>query len=374
MLILDLIIFTIVLSSVVIVHEFGHFFFAKKMGVKVEEFGIGFPPKIWKKNKGETEYFVGAIPFGGLNKIYGMDDIDDEKDKDPKSYESKGPIAKSLICLGGIFMNLIFAFVLFYGLLVSSSFQMSQNMILSDYRFPFGEQKNYPFVTSVLDETPAQKIGIKAKDIVVSLNGIEVSGVNEFDKSIEDNSGKEVVLGIMDNKTKEIKQIKTTLSSDKEKALGVYFGEISFISYNSFPEKVFSGIMHSFNILDYSFSVLGNLIKYSFEEKTAEPLSYSMTGPVGIYAITKVMSKDGIFQIINLIAILSLALALSNLLPLPALDGAKFLYIILGTINKKVFSKKLEMAIESFGMYFLIGLAILIVFKDFIQFKDIIFK
>ncbi|MDD5752653.1 MAG: site-2 protease family protein [Candidatus Pacebacteria bacterium] len=372
MLIFDLIIFAIVLSSVVIVHEFGHFFFAKKAGVKVEEFGIGFPPKIWKKVKNGTEYFIGVIPFGGLNKIYGMDGFDDEKDKDPQSYESKGPIAKSLICLGGVFMNLIFAFVLFYILIIYSSFHMSQNMILSDYSFPFGKQENYTYITKVYDDTPAQESGINIKDAIVSLNGEKILNVEEFDKKINENVGQDIVLGVMDIKTKQTKDVNVSLSGDGEKILGVAFGQVSLIDYSD--DKLFCGIAHSINILDYSFNVLGNLISYSFKNKTAEPLSYSMTGPVGIYAVTKVMAQDGLFQVVNLIAILSLALALSNLLPLPALDGAKFLFIILATVNRKVFSKKLEIAIETFGMYFLIGLAIVIIFKDFIQFKDIIFK
>jgi len=372
MLILDLLIFTIVLSSVVMVHEFGHFYFAKRAGVKVEEFGLGFPPKIWKKVKNGTEYFIGAIPFGGLNKIYGMDEIDDEKDKDPQSYEAQGPVAKSLICLGGIFMNLIFAFILFYILIFSSGFKMSQNMVLDNYSFPFGEQQKYTYITTVYDNTPASQAGIKAKEAIVSFNGNLLSSSNEFDELANNNIGKEVTLGIMDVNTRQVRDVSILLSQDKEIPLGIAFGEISFIDYNN--SKLFSGIEHSINILDYSFRVLGHLISYSFEHKTAEPLGYSMTGPVGIYAVTKIMAKDGIFQIVNLIAILSLALALSNFLPLPALDGAKFLFIILATLNKKVFSKKLEIAIESFGMYFLIGLAIVIVFKDFIQFKDIIFK
>ncbi|HNP79363.1 MAG TPA: M50 family metallopeptidase [Candidatus Pacearchaeota archaeon] len=372
MLILDLIIFAIVLSSVVIVHEFGHFFFAKKTGVRVEEFGIGFPPKIWKKVKNGTEYFIGAIPFGGLNKIYGMDEIDDEKDKDPQSYESKGPLAKSLICLGGIFMNILFAFILFYVLLFSSSFQMSQNMILSDYSFPFGDQEKYPYITKVYENTPAAQAGINAKEAIISLNNQKILSSDQFDQEIDNNVGKEVSLSLMDIKSKEIRNITIQLSDDKDKPLGVSFGEISIIDYKD--NKLFSGVAHSINILDYSINVLGELISYSFKNKTAEPLSYSMTGPVGIYAVTKVMAQDGLFQIVNLIAILSLGLALSNFLPLPALDGAKFLFIILAMFNKKIFSKELEIKIETFGMYFLIGLAIVIIFKDFFQFKDIIFK
>jgi regulator of sigma E protease len=216
MLILDLLIFSIVLSSVVMVHEFGHFYFAKRAGVRVEEFGIGFPPKIWKKVKNGTEYFIGLIPFGGLNRIYGMDDIDDEKDKDPQSYEAQGPVAKSLICLGGIFMNLIFAFLLFYILISSSGFQMSQNMVLKDYSFPFGEQQKYTYVTKVYDNTPASQAGIKVKDAIVSFNGKQLSSSDEFDELANDNIGKEVVLGVMDVNTKQTRDVSVLLSEDKE--------------------------------------------------------------------------------------------------------------------------------------------------------------
>ncbi len=373
MLIVDLIIFIVVLNSVVIVHELGHFFFAKKTGVRVEEFGIGFPPKLWKKAKNGTEYFIGLIPFGGLNKIYGMDEISDEKDEDPHSYEGKGPLAKSLICLGGVFMNLVFAAILFYILIASSSFQMSQDMVLSQYHFPFGEQKNYPFIAEVYENTPAASAGIQPKDIILAVNGKDTANNEILSLEIENNLGKEVSLTILDKQTKEIEEIKVTLSADKEKPLGIAYGKTAFINYNTLSEKVFSGFLHSWNILDYSFNVFGSLIGYSFENRTAKPLAYSMTGPVGIYAITKIISQEGWFQTINLIAVLSLALAFSNLLPLPALDGAKFLFIVLGVVNKKVFSKKLEMAIEQAGMFLLVFLAIFMVFKDFMQFKEIIF-
>jgi regulator of sigma E protease len=373
MLIIDLIIFIVVLSSVVIVHEFGHFFFAKKTGVRVEEFGIGFPPKLWKKVKNGTEYFIGLIPFGGLNKIYGMDEMDEEKDRDPHSYEGRGPLAKSLICLGGVFMNLVFAVLLFYILIASSSFQMSQNMVLSQYRFPFGEQKNYPLIVEVYENTPASSAGIKAKDIVVAVNGKDTANNNVLDSETESNLGKEISLTVLDGRTKETKELKVVLGEDEEMSLGIGYGKMAFINYNTGSEKALSGFLHSWNVLDYSFNVFGSLIGYSFENRTAKPLAYSMTGPVGIYAITKVISQDGWFQTLNLIAVLSLALAFSNLLPLPALDGAKFLFIVLGVINKKVFSKKLEIAIEQAGMFLLIFLAILIVFKDFVQFKEIIF-
>ena len=304
MLIVDLIIFIIVLSSVVIVHEFGHFFFAKKTGVGVEEFGIGFPPKIWKKVKNETEYFIGLIPFGGLNKIYGMDEINEEKLNDPRSYESKGPAVKSLICLGGIFMNILFAAVLFYILIISSSFQMSQNMILSQYQFPFGEQKNYPLVVEVYENTPAALAGIKPQDIILSINGKDVVNSDILSTETENNLGKEVKLRIMDSQTKQTKDLLLVLNEDKEKPLGVGYDQMAFINYNTLSEKVFCGFLHSWNILDYTANVLGYLINYSLENKTAKPLAYSLSGPVGIYAVTKMISQEGLFQLVNLIAVI----------------------------------------------------------------------
>jgi len=373
MLIIDLIIFIIVLSSVVIVHEFGHLFFAKKTGVGVEEFGIGFPPKIWKKVKNGTEYFIGLIPFGGLNKIYGMDEIDEEKLNDPRSYENKGPIVKSLICLGGIFMNVIFAAVLFYILITSSSFQMSQNMILSQYHFPFGEQKNYPLVVEVYENTPAALAEIKPQDIILSINGKDVANSDILTAEIENNLGKEVRIKVMNGQTKETKDLAVTLNEDKEKSLGIVYSQIAFISYNTLSERAFCGFLHSWNVLDYTVNILGYLINYSLDNKTVKPLAFSMSGPVGIYAVTKVVSQEGLFQLINLIAVLSLGLAFSNIIPIPAFDGAKFLFIILNTINKNVFSKKFEIVVEQVGMFFLIFLAIFIFFKDFFQFKEIIF-
>ncbi|MFA5013882.1 MAG: M50 family metallopeptidase, partial [Candidatus Paceibacterota bacterium] len=340
MFIFDILIFLFILGIVVMVHELGHFLGAKLSRVKVEEFGIGFPPRIWKKQVGETLYVVGATPFGGYNKIYGMDEIDPEKDKDPKSYEAKGPVAKSLICLGGVIMNLLFAVLLFYFLVIGSGFKMSQNMILDNYKFPFGTQEDHPLLVAVDSNSPAEAAGLKPRDVILSINGKTMNTADDLGAEVDANLGKSIQITYYNLDTRvtaETSVIPRTQISATEGPLGVGLGNMSFLEYKTVSDKLLCGFEHTYNFVDYSLRAMGSLIGSSVKERSVEPLANSMTGPVGIFAITKVVSREGLVAIINLVALLSIALGVSNLLPIPAMDGAKFIYVILETINKKVF-------------------------------------
>ncbi|HRR94952.1 MAG TPA: M50 family metallopeptidase [Candidatus Paceibacterota bacterium] len=377
MFIIDILIFFIIFSLVVFVHEFGHFLGARLTNVKVEEFGIGFPPKIWKKKIKETEYFIGALPFGGYTKIYGMDDIDDEKDKDPHGYEKQGPWAKALICLGGVIMNIIFAAFIFYFLIASSGFKMSQVMILEDYKFPFGEQVNYPLIIEVDENSPAALAGLKSRDVIMKINGEEVKSLEQFSKTIETLRGKSAVLTIIDGQTqifKEVTLVPRIEEVEGEGPVGIGLTEMAYINYKTWPDKIFCGFEHAYNYMDFSVRALGSMIAESVREKNIQPLADSMSGPVGIFAVTKVVSREGIVALINFVALLSVALGISNLLPIPAMDGAKAIFVFLEAINKKIFNKNLLAQLEKYGILFLIILAIAMVFKDFFQFKDIILK
>lgn len=372
MFLIDLIVFLIVLGIVVFVHELGHFVAAKTSGVKVEEFGLGFPPRIWKKTIGETQYFIGAIPFGGMTKVFGMDEMDPEKDKDPKAYDNKSGWKKLWICGGGIIFNLIFAVFVFYALVSFSGFRTEQSLIFSGYHFPFGSQTDQISVVHIGEGSPVKEAGLKVGDVIMTINGKDVSSYDNFSKTVLDNKGKEVILGLKDGR--EATVTPRVEYPANEGPLGLGLREVAVITYPSVPEKVFVGFLHTYNITHYSLVAMGQLIYYSVANKSLETIAYSMTGPVGIYAITKLTLAKGLYDTFNLIAILSIALGVSNLLPIPAMDGAKLIYVVLESANRKVFSKDLQMRIETFGAFFLIALAIFIVCKDFIQFKDIIFK
>jgi regulator of sigma E protease len=372
MFLIDLIVFLIVLGVVVFVHELGHFVAAKTSGVKVEEFGLGFPPRIWKKTIKGTQYFIGAIPFGGMTKVFGMDEMDEKKDKDPEAYENKNVWKKLWICAGGIVFNLIFAVFVFYVLVFISGFKVEQPLIFSGYHFPFGSQTSQILIAHVDKDSPAEKAGLKVQDVILTLNGENVLGYDNFSKAVLENKSKTVSLGLKDGRTVFVAP--RDVYPPTEGPLGLGLREVAVLTYSAPMEKAFVGFLHTYNITHYSVVAMGELIYYSIVNKSAETIAYSLTGPVGIYAITKVTIAKGLYDVFNLIAILSIALGVSNLLPIPAMDGAKILYLGLQSANKKVFSKELQMRIETFGAFFLIALAVFIVFKDFIQFKEIIFK
>lgn len=362
--ILSILIFCVIIGVVITVHELGHFLGAKATGVIVEEFSIGFPPFIWKKEIGGTKYSLGIIPLGGYNKIYGMDEIDKEKDKNSGSYESKGFWAKFLICIGGVVMNIFLAAFLFFIYLSFSGFSTTQPLVFSDYKFPFGEQENHIMVLGT-DEGSIAQDKLMEDDIILSVNGEGVDSTNLNGLLQQENVELEV---LNDDEVRTI-----LITKEKEELLGFSYRDVCSLSYDSVPEKIFSGFLHSYNYADYSLVVMGRLIEYSFQEQSIDPMASSVAGPVGIFAVTKLTVSQGLLALINLTALISLALGITNLLPLPALDGAKCIYLFLQIFSPKIFTKEKQMYIEQFGFVFLICLAVVITFKDFFQFKDIIF-
>ncbi len=363
MFLIDIIVFFLILGIVVLVHEFGHFIAAKKTGVPVNEFGIGFPPKLWKKKKGETEYFIGAIPFGGLCAL------EDENSEEESVYDSKGFFQKLWICGGGIIMNILFASLIFYFLIGFSGFSFTQGLMFNDYEFPFGNQNNYPTILAIEEGSPAEKSGLEPGDYIISING---ASFNDFQSIIEENKGQEVILETGNGKI--INVVPRVDHPEDEGPLGVVLGNTAVVNYDGFINRSLVGFLHSYNIMDYTFSSLGSLLSYAIKNNSPEVIGQSLAGPVGIFAITKITLSQGFYEIINLIAILSVAVGITNLLPIPAMDGAKIIFTFLERINNKVFSKKLQIRAESYGFVFLMLLAIVLVIKDFIQFKDIIFK
>ncbi len=381
---LSVIAFILILGFLVLSHEFGHFIVAKKSGVKVEEFGIGYPPKIFGVKKGETVYSINAIPFGGFVRLYGEGEEDGKYLKDSRSFNAKSAINRALIISAGVVMNFLVAVVIFYSLLSFSGFT-SQQYLIFDYHFPFGEQQNFPLILFVAKNSPAEKIGINPKDIVLSgaLNSesqevgrIEFKNTEQFIKFVNSNKGKEIFLRVKNLKAEEVKELSVVPRAsppEGEGSLGVGLGDIAEIKYGTVLEKTTVGFLHSLNLAHYSVVALGHLIKTSFKEASIEPLSSSVVGPVGILAITKLTLKEGAIAVLNLIALISLALVIMNILPFPALDGGQLIFIAIEGIIKKRIPLNIERKINLVGFAILILLLVVVTYKDIIQFKGILF-
>jgi regulator of sigma E protease len=239
----------------------------------------------------------------------------------------------------------------------------------------FGSIVRFPMVAGVFKDTPAQAAGLENRDVILSANGISFSSSQQFMNFISDNQEKEVTLDLENSRTRRQKEVKVTLGkeSDQNQALGVALMDTALLSYKTPLEKASAGFLHAFNITHFSFAMIGEIVSTSIAEKNTDLLGTSFVGPVGIYAVTKIMVDQGWFEIFNFLAIISLALATTNILPIPAFDGGKIVFIILQAIDKKRFSLQMQARVEQTGAIILIGLAVLITAKDLWIFKGIIF-
>lgn len=375
---LFIIVFIFILGFLIIAHELGHFLTAKKAGVGVEEFGIGFPPRIWKKKKGETIYSINAIPIGGFVKLFDEEGIKEEEGISPRSFYKKSPGVKIGVIAAGAIANFLIATIIFYFLLIQGGFSFNLGLFSDyDYRFPFGEQENFVAISAVLENSPAGEAGIKPSSLIISANQEKFENTESFIRFIDQNRGKKISLELKDLITEEEKTFEVVPRQDppeKEGALGISLTRMTQLKYVRFVDKITSGFLHSFNFAHLTLSSFGHLIGESVKERDVEPITSAVVGPIGILALTKITVEAGIIEVLTLMAFISLALAVVNFFPIPALDGGKILLIVIETLTRKKIPLKVEHNINLAGFIFLIGIMILVAYKDIIQFGEFIFK
>lgn len=348
----SILVFLIVLSILVLVHELGHFIVARKTGVWVEEFGFGLPPRIFGKKIGETIYSINLFPFGGFVRLHG--ESDDQAIAQPKrAFLNKSKKTRTAIVIAGVVMNFflaIFAFAVVY----------SFAGIPKDTR----EVK----VVDVSSSSPAQISGIIPGDVVKKVDGHGVFSVKEFVDLIEKRKGVKVELTI----EKELKGEKTTKKvlttprenpPENEGPLGVTITTIQ-IYYPPLVQRPFIGVYYGVKEAMFwgKSVVLGftRLIIEAFEGNVPKDLA----GPVGIFAITSQAAKLGILALVNFVGILSVNLAVLNIIPFPALDGGRLLFIgIEGLFGRRIVPK-VEAAVHTIGMIILLVLLLAITAND----------
>ncbi len=374
---LPIIIFILILSFLVFIHELGHFTAAKKFKIGVPEFGMGIPPRLWGKKFGETLYSINWLPFGGFVRIKG-EDYEDYDPKDPTNFINKKPWQKSVVLLAGIFMNLMVAFVIFYFTLGVNGFKSSPILMLDDYKFQFAETINLPnVITFVKDDSPASKADIQFADRIVKLecNGqvVEPKNIDDIHEFLKNKEGKQITVYTENINTGEKHVHKITPEYNEELdliVLGIGVGNAVQLAYSTPVQKLLAGPLHSVNVLGYSFHAMGQLVKESIQEKDVSAVASGVSGPIGIFGAVKTIMETGGNKVwlvlLDLTALLSLSLAIMNLLPIPALDGGREVFVIYEWITGKRAPEKLESIMHQVGFVLLIGLLILITFKDVI--------
>lgn len=348
----SLIVFLLGLSLLVLVHEFGHFIAARRAGIKVEEFGLGFPPKIWSKRRGETLYSLNAIPIGGFVKLYGEDD---SVSKDiERAFFHKGKLVRTSVVVAGVIMNFFLAVFIFSIISYFSGIAISSGQIK---------------VTAVATNSPAENSGVKIGDIVISVDGENVSQDVAFIQKIDERRGKETIFTLSREGNPNF-NIKVTPREDPPKgegALGVAFLDKKII-YPPFFERVVISLKNGFDeaVFWISLTITGvsHAITQAFQGQKPEGLA----GPIGIFQITGFAAQQGIFSLLGFIGILSVNLAVLNIMPFPALDGGRLLFIIVETLFGRKVLPKFEKYAHAVGMVILLILMLLITFSDIQRF------
>ena len=348
-------IFILILLVLILSHEAGHFFIAKSFGIKVEEFGFGIPPRIAGIKRGETLYSLNLLPFGGFVKIFGEEGQEKENQR---SFGSKNAWKRSVVLLAGVGANVILAFLIFSVV----SMLGTPKVILEE------ELSGYPdakiTILEIVPNSPADNANIQIGDKFSNVAGIIPKSLQELQAVIKENSGKNVEIVFERNGDVIKKEVVPRLDyPEGEGPLGVALSWTRF-EKTAFYKAPIEGVKTTWN------TFWGTVFGFSRAIKNlilGEKQTVQISGPVGIFNITKDVSATGFNMLLMLVGVLSVNLAIINVIPFPGLDGGRFLFVILETIRGKSISPKISAIYHGIGLAILIALMVAITLRDVFQ-------
>ena len=322
------IIFLIIL---VIGHELGHFFAAKAFKLRVDEFGFGFPPKIFAIKGKETTYSFNLLPFGGFVKIHGEHGDKDEKIDEPeRSFNNQSSWKRATIIIAGAFMNFLIAWI---ALAIVFSIGIPNRVVVSD----------------VLPNSPAADIGLVAGQTIEGYESTE-----DFINFITENRGKEIFINDLAITPRENPPI-------GEGSIGVVVIDAG-LEKQGIIKSIWSGLLSAitttFLIAGAFAEFLKNIFIGNFD------VVKEVTGPVGVFGILGDVTKLGVAPLIQFLGLISLNLVVINLIPFPALDGGRFVTIVIEKIIGRRLNYKIELAANAIGLGLLLLLMVLVTIKD----------
>lgn len=354
-----ILVFILVFSVVVFAHELGHLYFAKKMGVLVEEFGFGLPPRIWGKKKNGTMYSVNLIPFGGFVKLYGEGE---GFGQDTQAFINKKPWQKLLIVVGGVMMNFLLGWVV---LMIGFWLAMPPLVTLPEqYGSAVKRVESRVIVAEVLADSPAAKAGVLSGDYIVSINQIGVNLPSQIKELFQANNNKLADVLIERAGQQQSLTIKPVVR-DNGAEIGVLIDrEISRVHY-AWWAVPWIALKEVGRILLVVVISIGGLLKQIF---TTASLPTDLSGPVGIARVTAEVVKLGALRVLQFIVFLSINLGVINLVPFPALDGGRAVFALVEWARRgKKVSARIENAINTVGFVLLLSLLAVVTYKDILK-------
>ena len=330
-------IMALVLGVLVFVHEFGHFFAARRCGVAVKEFAIGMGPKLvsWKSKKYDTQYALRLLPIGGFVSMVG----EDEDSNDEKAFCNQKVWKRIIIVLSGVFMNFVIGFLLMM-IVVTMQAKLPSTVV------------------GTFSENATSNSQLKSGDEIIKVDGTSVHTGNELVYEILYNGTEPIDIVVIRNGEEiELKNVKFPVLEEE----GTSFGKVDF-SIKAEEKNFFSVTKHTFcrsvSTVKMVFDSLGGIVSGRFGVE-------SVSGPIGIAETGGDAARTDGLSFLNIITILSINLGVINLLPFPALDGGRFLFLVIEGIRRKPINRNVE------GYINFIGMLILFAFMIFISFKDV---
>lgn len=364
--------FILILFVLITVHEFGHFIAAKLCKMRVDEFAFGFPPVLFSKKYKDTKYSFNILPIGGYVKIAGEnidnnnDNLDNKNDKG--LFVSRPRWQQLIVVFAGVFMNIVLAFFVFLFLAKSEHLaiktQENKNIITG----------SAAYIVGVIPDSPAYKNGIREKDIINKAESVDKQGLilsetnsSEILEFLKENNNS-VILNITnskgENRDVSIAAVYGIDPDQSKKVYGIGVAEMGYIKL-SFIESIKQAYSQTLYILVETF--VGTIDVFDKLINGAN-ISSAVSGPIGIYKMVEDKSNIGVDVLLTFVAIISINLAVFNILPVPALDGGRAVFIILEMILRRNLNHKFKTVFNGIGFLLLLMLMIFIIYKDILKF------
>lgn len=352
--ILTAIVFFVILTVLVLIHEFGHFAVARFFGVRVEEFGLGLPPRVWGKKIGDTIYSINWLPIGGFVRLAGEDLEDKDRVSVPKAKQheyfwAKSKKARTMILSAGVIMNLLLSIAITTGLLVKG----------------VKEPTDRVHIESVVSESPADIAGVQSGDRIFAIGELNQPTTTESVISYtKEHAGKPISLTVIRNgRTITVSVTPRSNPPKGQGALGIAISTMEVHRYSALeaPKKaVVITFTRAFDMVTSLGSTAARLLTLRAPEA-------EVAGPIGIAQVTGQAVKFGWEAVLEFASILSLNLAVLNILPIPALDGGRVLFVVLEKVLRRKINPALERNAHQIGMIVLFALILLVSVNDILR-------
>ncbi len=341
--------FLVMFTLIIAVHEFGHYFTARLLGMRVLEFAFGFPPRIFAVRRGGIDYSVNAIPFGGFVRILGQDDfaIEQKGAGDPGSFTAKPWWAQAIVLAAGVAMNFVLALIV-----LTAAFMIGTEA-------PTGVVR----VEEVAPGSPAEVAGIQPGDLVRTIDGKEITRTSDLQAYVYGHAGKEVTI-VLDRGGRAVGPLTIVprgTPPENEGPLGVRLAEVASLPTALAPPQAFAqAVRLTGDVVTQIAELPGQLLS----RPTNQPGPPPVGGPIQIFLVTAAVSQLGVAAFLKLVGIISVNLGVLNIIPFPGLDGGRLFFVLLSAALRRRISPQVEAAIHAVGFVLLLGLLVVVSVAD----------